>query len=294
MHYSILSFAILATLACASPAGHSLYMRDLDLSSDGIYPRDSELNFGSLHPRDPTQFEEVFDRDLNNEYPALFQRAKGGQRSGKTPAPAASDDHKPGSTPHANGGQHSGEAPQPTASHQPSDDHNDHKSGSTHASKDQRPMKIKDHGIRHADGTVSKTKSAGTKDRASTDPSSHNTKPYSGHGKQKSGSKKSSSSKSNPSSSKGKSASHKSGPSSDSPLQKRKSDYISSCGSEWMLVTSYQKAVDMYCSHVTQTKDGYPIMIGPGDIHSATIDGVQLTKGESGPTVPGSVECECR
>ncbi|KAF7176529.1 hypothetical protein CNMCM7691_002847 [Aspergillus felis] len=80
-------------------------------------------------------------------------------------------------------------------------------------------------------------------------------------------------------------------------LEKRgKSNYISSCGHNWMPIeddkskshSGYRSAVEQYCYHVTHSQDGLPTVIGAGQKHAAIVKGGYYLKGD----VPAAVDFE--
>lgn len=80
-------------------------------------------------------------------------------------------------------------------------------------------------------------------------------------------------------------------------LEKRgKSNYISSCGDNWMPIaddkskshSGYKSAVEQYCYHVTHSQDGLPTVIGAGQKHAAIVKNGYYLKGD----VPAAVDCE--
>lgn len=93
-------------------------------------------------------------------------------------------------------------------------------------------------------------------------------------------------------------------------LEKRKSDYISSCGSEWVPVNDftsggrkyigYKTAVDLFCTHITSDYEGQPAVIGPKAYAGTTIYtndaqqqiGIDNGKDPSQSVTPGHIEFE--
>ncbi|EAL89378.1 uncharacterized protein AFUA_4G14160 [Aspergillus fumigatus Af293] len=80
-------------------------------------------------------------------------------------------------------------------------------------------------------------------------------------------------------------------------LEKRgKSNYISSCGDNWMPIaddkrkshSGYKSAVEQYCYHVTHSQDGLPTVIGAGQKHAAIVKNGYYLKGD----VPAAVDFE--
>jgi hypothetical protein len=95
-------------------------------------------------------------------------------------------------------------------------------------------------------------------------------------------------------------------------ISKRNSDYVSSCGSEWVPVNDfsnnrywlgYNSAVDAFCTHITTDYDGEAAVIGPKAYAGTTIrtndlgDQIGLSGGKN-PTdkntqiLPGHIEFE--
>ncbi|KAJ5757549.1 uncharacterized protein N7511_006243 [Penicillium nucicola] len=98
-------------------------------------------------------------------------------------------------------------------------------------------------------------------------------------------------------------------------LEKRgKSNYVSSCGSNWMPIadnksksqSGYQSAVEQYCYHVTHSQDGLSTVIGAGQKHAAVVKGGYYLKNDvaaavdfeihnkmkDGDHVPNQSDCE--
>jgi hypothetical protein len=80
-------------------------------------------------------------------------------------------------------------------------------------------------------------------------------------------------------------------------LEKRdKSNYVSSCGKNWMPIaddkskshSGYQSAVEQYCYHVTHSQDGLSTVIGAGQKHAAIVKGGYYLKGD----IPAAVDCK--
>ncbi|OQD76282.1 hypothetical protein PENANT_c128G07067 [Penicillium antarcticum] len=80
-------------------------------------------------------------------------------------------------------------------------------------------------------------------------------------------------------------------------LEKRdKSNYISSCGKNWMPIaddkskshSGYQSAVEQYCYHVTHSQDGLSTVIGAGQKHAAIVKSGYYLKGD----IPAAVDFE--
>ena len=93
-------------------------------------------------------------------------------------------------------------------------------------------------------------------------------------------------------------------------INKRNSDYVSSCGSNWTPVRDftsggrqyigYASAVTAFCQHITSDVDGNPTVIGPGAYTGDTISsdasgnqvGLDGGKTPSQNGFPGHIECE--
>ncbi|KAI1378081.1 hypothetical protein F4677DRAFT_458787 [Hypoxylon crocopeplum] len=93
-------------------------------------------------------------------------------------------------------------------------------------------------------------------------------------------------------------------------LEQRNSDYISSCGDEWVPVgdfynnrrryIGYETAVDLFCTHITSDFEGQPAVIGPKAYAGTTITtndvqdqvGIDNGKDPAKSVTPGHIEFE--
>ncbi|KAI2790601.1 hypothetical protein POX_d06122 [Penicillium oxalicum] len=77
-------------------------------------------------------------------------------------------------------------------------------------------------------------------------------------------------------------------------FEKRSSNYVSSCGSNWMPIADhdhklgYRSAVKEFCYHVTHSSDGLNTVIGPHQKHAIIIQGGYYLKGD----IPAAVNFE--
>ncbi|KAI1483297.1 hypothetical protein F4774DRAFT_405933 [Daldinia eschscholtzii] len=95
-------------------------------------------------------------------------------------------------------------------------------------------------------------------------------------------------------------------------LLRRKSDYVSSCGSQWVPVgdfanvrswVGYNSAVDAFCQHITTNNDGKPTVVGPRAYTGTTVrtnskgeqiglDGGKNPEDANTNIIPGHIEFE--